>query len=253
MDCSPTCKICCCGTDRQDPGDSEAAHLHRALLPHLPEALRGPVKAPELGKPIDHGVPHDDVPLGQFDQQAVRVFGEAEPQAQAEHGAGAEEVVREAAADREGVEREQVRRGRGRCEERREGEGVGGVGEVVGQGQRGVEAGQRGGGRQEERDGRVQRRRGPRVEGDEGGERGAAGGGARREDSCGRGARGERSAAPPSLRWNTGRCGASPRPPPPASDEKGWGWRRRCHQIAPRCGLRRRQSLPPAIARMDWG
>jgi hypothetical protein len=185
MDCSPTCKICCCGTDRQDPGDSEAAHLHRALLPHLPEALHGPVKTPKLGKPIDHGVPHDDVALGQFVEQSVRVFGEAEPAARAEHGSGAEEVVREAAADREGVEREQVRRGRGRCEERREGEGVGGVGEaeapedpereVVGQGQRGVEARQRGSERQEERDGRVQRRRAPRVEGDEGGERGGGG------------------------------------------------------------------------------
>jgi hypothetical protein len=105
------------------------------------------------------------------------VFGEAEPEARAEHGAGAEEIVREAAAGREGVEREQVRRGRRQCEERREGEGVGGVGEaealedpeceVVGQGQCGVEVGQQGGGRQEKRDGRVQRLRAPRVEGDE--------------------------------------------------------------------------------------
>lgn len=58
------------------------------------------------------------------------MVGEAEPEARTENGAGAEEFVRETAAEREGVQREKVRRGRGRGEEGREGEGVGGVGEA---------------------------------------------------------------------------------------------------------------------------
>jgi hypothetical protein len=97
------------------------------------------------------------------------MVSETEPQAPAEQSAGAEQVVCEAEAEREGMEREQVRRGGGRGEEGREGEGVGGVRgeeaaeererERVRQGERGVEAGQRGrrGGGEEERDGRVQR------------------------------------------------------------------------------------------------
>lgn len=78
---------------------------------------------------------------------------ESKPEARAEHRAGAEEVVREAAAEREGVEREEVwRRGRG-GDEGREGEGVRGVRvaeaaehrerERVGQGEPRVEAGKR--------------------------------------------------------------------------------------------------------------
>jgi len=56
------------------------------------------VKAPELREPIDHGVPHDDIRIGQFVEQAVCVVGEAEPQAPPEQSASAEEVVSEAAA-----------------------------------------------------------------------------------------------------------------------------------------------------------
>lgn len=48
------------------------------------------------------------------------MVGEAEPEAPPEQSAGAEEVVGEAAAEGEAVEREQVRRGRSRGEEGRE-------------------------------------------------------------------------------------------------------------------------------------
>jgi hypothetical protein len=76
-------------------------HLHHTFLPHLPEALHGAVKVPELGESIGHGVPHDDARVGQFVEHEVRVVGEAEPEVHvdAEHGAGAEEVVREAATE----------------------------------------------------------------------------------------------------------------------------------------------------------
>lgn len=67
--------------------------LHRALLPHPAEALHGAVEALELREPADHRVPHYDVPVGQFVEQAVRVVGEVEPEARAEQGARAEEVV----------------------------------------------------------------------------------------------------------------------------------------------------------------
>ena len=89
------------------------------------------------------------------------MVSETEPQAPAEQSAGAEQVVCEAEAEREGMERERVR-----------------------QGERGVEAGQRGrrGGREEERDGRVQRGRAASVEGDEGRDHGGGRGEAARHD-----------------------------------------------------------------------
>lgn len=194
MYCSPAPQIGCCCTHGQDSGDCEAADLHLALLPHLSEALRSAVKATEFDEPIDHGVPHDDIPVPQFVEQAVRVVGEAEPQAPAEQSAGTEQVVCEAEAEGEGMEREQVRRAGGRGEEGREGEGVGGVRdeeaaeewerERVRQGERGVEAGERRrrGGGEEKRDGGVQRGRAASVEGNEGRDCGGGRGEAARHD-----------------------------------------------------------------------
>ena len=186
VNCSATLEIHRRSTDRQDSGDGEAADLHRTIRSHSQEALHGAVEASELGEPVDHGVPDHDVPEGQFVEQAVRVVGEAEPEAGAEQGAGAEEVVCEAAAECERVDREEVMRGRGGGDERREGEWVRGVDEAeaaedgeserVREGERGVEAGQRRGGGEEERDDGVEGGD-ARVEGDEGRE----GGGGRGE------------------------------------------------------------------------
>jgi len=55
----------------------------------------------------------------------------------------------------------------------------------------------------------------------------------------------------PAPTMSTGRCGASPRRPPPAREEKCGCWRRRSHQIAPRCAAKRCPRPPPAIDGID--